>query len=95
MNKEMDGPLTKNTRAPLDLRLAEAAEAICEVRSPAWISLLSKSRKLMQDIGFSDDLKKQLEERIAQTSFKAGHQQAISQADLPVHSIPPCVLSLS
>ena len=45
----------------------------------------SKSdRKLMQDMAFSDDLKKKLEERIAQTSFKAENQQALSQANLPV-----------
>lgn len=45
----------------------------------------SKSdRKMMQDAGFSEDLKTQLEERIAQTAFKVENQHAISQAELPV-----------
>ncbi|KAJ9608121.1 hypothetical protein H2200_007109 [Cladophialophora chaetospira] len=44
----------------------------------------SKSdRKLMQDAGFSEDLKKQLEERIAQTSFAAQNQRAASQVTMP------------
>jgi hypothetical protein len=45
----------------------------------------SKSdRKMMQDVGFSEDLKKQLEERIAQSAFQTENQQAISVANLPV-----------
>ncbi|KAK5102106.1 hypothetical protein LTS08_004566 [Lithohypha guttulata] len=44
----------------------------------------SKSdRKLMSDAGFSEGLKKQLEERIAQTAFQAQNQQALSQASMP------------
>lgn len=44
----------------------------------------SKSdRKMMSDAGFSDDLKKQLEERIAQTAFQSENQQALSQASIP------------
>jgi hypothetical protein len=47
----------------------------------------SKSdRKMMQDVGFSEDLKKQLEERIAQSAFQAENQQAISVANLPVRN---------
>jgi len=47
----------------------------------------SKSdRKLMKEAGFSDDLKKQLEERIAQTAFAAENQRAISQVTMPVCS---------
>jgi hypothetical protein len=45
----------------------------------------SKSdRKMMQDVGFSEDLKKQLEQRIAQSTFQAENQQAISISNLPV-----------
>jgi hypothetical protein len=47
----------------------------------------SKSdRKMMQDVGFSEDLKKQLEGRIAQSAFQAENQQAISVANLPVRN---------
>jgi len=41
-------------------------------------------RKLMQDAGFSEDLKRKLEERIAQTAFQAENQQAFSEANMPV-----------
>ena len=44
----------------------------------------NSDRKLIQEAGFSDELKKQLEERIAQTSFTAQNQQALSQANMPV-----------
>ena len=44
----------------------------------------NSDRKLIQEAGFSDELKKQLEERIAQTSFNAQNQQALSQANMPV-----------
>lgn len=45
----------------------------------------SKSdRKLMEDAGFSEELKRTLEERIAQTAFKAENQQAFSEAYMPV-----------
>lgn len=48
----------------------------------------SKSdRKMMQDVGFSEDLKKQLEQRIAQSAFQAENQQAISVANLPVRKM--------
>lgn len=44
----------------------------------------SKSdRKMMSDAGFSDDLKRQLEERIAQTAFQVENQQILSQATMP------------
>lgn len=44
----------------------------------------SKSdRKMMTDAGFSDELKKQLEERIAQSTFNFENQQTISQATMP------------
>jgi hypothetical protein len=50
----------------------------------------SKSdRKMMQDVGFSEDLKKQLEQRIAQSTFQAENQQAISVSNLPVRQDIP------
>lgn len=48
----------------------------------------SKSdRKMMQDVGFSEDLKRKLEERIAQSAFQTDNQQAISVAQLPVRNL--------
>lgn len=45
----------------------------------------SKSdRKLMEDAGFSEELKRTLEERIAQTAFKAENQQVFSEVNMPV-----------
>jgi hypothetical protein len=47
----------------------------------------SKSdRRLMREAGFSEELKKQLEEKIAQASFtgQGQDQQAASQVTMPV-----------
>lgn len=61
----------------LSRKLSEMAEETIDSGSQS-------DRKLMQDAGFSQDLKKQLEERIAQSSFSLENQQAISQANMPV-----------
>ncbi len=61
----------------LSRRLSEMAEETMNTGSKS-------DRKLMQDAGFSDDLKKQLEDRIAQTSFPAQNQRAASQVNMPV-----------
>lgn len=45
------------------------------------------ARKAMQEAGFSEDLKRELEEKIARTAFKAENQQAISFAETPVSRI--------
>ncbi|OQV06691.1 hypothetical protein CLAIMM_11231, partial [Cladophialophora immunda] len=57
-------------------RLAEMAEETMDTGSKS-------DRRLMQDAGFSEELKKELEERIAQTSFAAQNQQAASQVTMP------------
>jgi hypothetical protein len=58
-------------------RLAEMAEETMDTGSKS-------DRKLMQDAGFSEELKRKLEERIEQTVFLAENQQAFSEADMPV-----------
>jgi hypothetical protein len=63
-------------------RLSEMAEETMDTGSKS-------DRKMMQDVGFSEDLKKKLEERIAQSAFQAENQQAISVAKLPVCKIYP------
>jgi hypothetical protein len=45
----------------------------------------SKSdRKMVKDAGFSEELKRKLEERMTQTAFQAQNQQAFSEANMPV-----------
>ena len=61
----------------LSRRLTEMAEETMDTGGKS-------DRKLMQDAGFSEDLKKQLEERIAQTSFNAQNQRAASEVNMPV-----------
>ena len=75
---KQDGAVNEEKdQGALSRRLSEMAEETMDTGSKS-------DRTLMQDMAFSDDLKKQLEERIAQTSFKAENQQAFSQASLPV-----------
>lgn len=42
------------------------------------------AHKNIEHAGFSDDLKKQLEERIAATAFKSDHATAHAIVDMPV-----------
>lgn len=49
----------------------------------------SKSaRRNVQNAGFSDELKKQLEEKIAASSFKNDNAAAFSIANMPVCTAP-------
>lgn len=59
-------------------RLADMAEETMDTGSKS-------DQKLMKEV-FSDELKKQLEERIAQTSFSGQNQRAASQVNMPVRS---------
>ena len=65
----------------LSRRLSDMAEETMNTGSKS-------DRSMMQDAGFSKDLKKQLEERIAQTSFNAHDEQASSVANIPVRLLP-------
>lgn len=67
--QEEEGAMTR--------RLAEMVEETIDTGSKS-------DRKLMQDVGFSEELKKQLEERIAQSAFASQNQQAASQVKMPV-----------
>ena len=58
-------------------RLSEMAEETMDTGSKS-------DRKLMQDAGFSEELKRKLEERIAQTAFQAENQQAFSEVNIQV-----------
>ena len=58
-------------------RLAEMAEETMDTGSKS-------DRKLVQDAGFSEELKRQLEDKLAQTSFAAQNQRTASQVAMPV-----------
>jgi hypothetical protein len=75
-------PTEEKELGALSRRLSEMAEETMDTGSKS-------DRKMMQDLGFSSDLKKQLEERIAQSSFNSENQQALSQANLPVRDPSP------
>jgi hypothetical protein len=60
-------------------RLSEMAEETLDTGSKS-------DRTLMEDAGFSEELKRKLEERIAQTAFHAENQQAFSEVNMPVWS---------
>ena len=62
-------------------RLAEMAEETMDTGSRS-------DRKMMEDAGFSEELKKQLEDRITQTAFRSQNQQAVSGAEMPVRRLP-------
>ena len=77
VKKDDEASAEEKEMGALSRRLSEMAEETMDTGSKS-------DRKLMKDAGFSDDLKKQLEERIAQTSFNPQSQQALSQANMPV-----------
>jgi len=49
------------------------------------------ARRNMEHVGFSEELKKQLEERVAAAAFKSEHAAAHSIVDMPVCGphVPP------
>ena len=61
-------------------RLSDMAEETMDTGSKS-------DRKLMEDAGFSEELKRKLEERISQTAFQARHQQAFSEVNMPVRCL--------
>lgn len=67
----------KKEEGAMSRRLAEMAEETMETAGRS-------GRKVMEGAGFSEELKKQLEERIAQSSFRSENAAAFSQVDMPV-----------
>lgn len=68
-------------------RLADMAEETMDSGSKS-------DQKLMKEV-FSDELKKQLEERIAQTSFSGQNQRAASQVNMPVRWKHPSAVTFA
>ncbi|KAE8352949.1 hypothetical protein BDV28DRAFT_157445 [Aspergillus coremiiformis] len=59
------------------------ARRLSEMTEQALLEGGRSARRNMEHAGFSDDLKKQLEERIAATAFKSGHATAHAIANMP------------
>ncbi|THC91719.1 hypothetical protein EYZ11_008822 [Aspergillus tanneri] len=59
------------------------ARRLSEMTEQAILEGGSSTRKNMQQVGFSEDLKKELEERIAASSFKSEHAAAHSIVNMP------------
>ncbi|OCT53337.1 hypothetical protein CLCR_09846 [Cladophialophora carrionii] len=74
--RSKDGTQAAEEQGAMSRRLAEMAEETIDTGSKS-------DRKLMHDAGFSEELKQQLEEKIAQTSFDAQNQRAASQVNMP------------
>jgi hypothetical protein len=78
--KNEDEAVTRDVqqeRGAMSRRLSEMAEETMDTGSKS-------DRKMVKDAGFSEELKKKLEERMAQTAFQAQNQQAFSEANMPV-----------
>ena len=75
-NDDHDGPKVPKEQGAMSKRLAEMTEETMETGGRS-------ARKAMDEAGFSEDLKKQLEERIAESTFRSQNQQALSQAEMP------------
>ncbi|KAL2404150.1 hypothetical protein ABEF95_001775 [Exophiala dermatitidis] len=76
MPNDADKAMSKQEEGAMSRRLAEMAEETIDTGSRS-------DRRLIQEAGFSDELKKQLEERIAQTEFAAQNQRAASVVNMP------------
>ncbi|KAB8232189.1 DnaJ family domain-containing protein [Aspergillus alliaceus] len=59
------------------------ARRLSEMTEQAMLEGGRSARKSLEHAGFSDDLKKQLEERIAATAFKSEHATAHAIVDMP------------
>lgn len=68
---------TESEKGALSRRLSEMAEDAMNTGSKS-------DRKTMADAGFSEELKRKLEERIAQASFASENQKAMSEVNMPV-----------
>ncbi|KAL1970639.1 hypothetical protein VTN77DRAFT_4283 [Rasamsonia byssochlamydoides] len=56
---------------------------LAEMTEQAMLEGGRSARKSIQEAGFSEELKRQLEERVKETSFKSEHASAISVANMP------------
>lgn len=62
------------------------SKRLAEMTEDAMLEGGRSARRNLESAGFSEDLKKQLEERIAAASFKSDYAAAHSLMDMPVRS---------
>lgn len=72
-----DGPTRKDKSGTLSRRLAEMTEDMI-------LEGGRSARRNLQEAGFSEELKKRLEEKIKESAFKNEHAVAFSIANMPV-----------
>lgn len=60
------------------------SQRLSDMTEQALNSAGKRAGKLLEESGFSEELKKSLRERIEASSFKAEHASAIAQANMPV-----------
>ena len=82
--RDQDGKPTQNGKADeeevdgaMSRRLADMTERSMEEGGRS-------AKKAVEEAGFSEDLKKQLEERIAAGTFRSENASAFAQAEMPV-----------
>jgi hypothetical protein len=57
---------------------------LSEMTEQAFLEGGRSTRKNLEHVGFSEELKKELEERVAAAAFKSDHAAAHSMANMPV-----------
>ena len=75
--RDQNGDASTKEEGAMSRRLSEMTQEM--IRSEG-----KRGRKAMEDAGFSEELRKQLEDKIAKTAFRAENQQAFSVAEAPV-----------
>jgi len=71
-----EGRTEEKEQGALSRRLAQMSEESLETGGKS-------ARKAVAEAGFSEDLKRELEEKIANTSFRSEHASAFAQANMP------------
>jgi hypothetical protein len=77
--------IDNDTRSPSE-EMGALSRKLSEMAEEAMDTGSKSDRRLVQEAGFSQDLKKQLEERIASSSSTSQNQQAFSQANMPSYA---------
>ena len=67
---------------------------LSEMAEQAYMEGGRSARKNMTQAGFSEDLKRELEERVAATAFKSEHAGAHSIVNMPVRIYCPSLVHL-
>jgi hypothetical protein len=78
--------------APEEEKDSAMSRRLAQMTEDAMLEGGRSARRNIENVGFSEELKKQLEERVAAAAFKSEHAAAHSIVDMPVcipHIPPP------